>query len=165
MLYIDTGERDMDKALPWDKIEPTSYKKLNTNFAAVIEASKNRVKQSEQFNLIDENAKMIAERQKNDIENLKYTTYKTQQKQLEDKIAKFKEISKYNNKLTFSSLPYENKLIAADTTYKVKVKDWHTQLSKDVYIEEAVYVLHDLGTLKTTAKTPKKSDKKFLGIF
>lgn len=165
MLYIDTGERDMDKALPWDKIEPTSYKKLNTNFAAVIEASKNRVKQSEQFNLIDENAKMIAERQKNDIENLKYTTYKTEQKQLEDKIAKFKEISKYNNKLTFSSLPYENKLIAADTTYKVKVQDWHTQLSKDVYIEEAVHVLHDLGTLKTTAKTPKKSDKKFLGIF
>lgn len=165
MLYIDTGERDMNKALPWDKIEPTSYKKLNTNFAAVIEASKNRVKQSEQFNLIDENAKMIAERQKNDIENLKYTTYKTEQKQLEDKIAKFKEISKYNNKLTFSSLPYENKLIAADTTYKVKVQDWHTQLSKDVYIEEAVHVLHDLGTLKTTAKTPKKSDKKFLGIF
>ena len=167
MLYIDTGERDMDKALPWDKIEASSYKKLTNNFAPVIEASKARIKANSQFNLIDENAKLIAERQKKDIENLSYTKYKQEQKANEEKVAKFKEISKYKNNLTFDALNYEKNIIAKDTTHKSRVDAWHKQLNNDVYVEEAVHVLQDLSskTKASSTKTSTTNTKKFLGIF
>ncbi|MCB0446005.1 MAG: carboxy terminal-processing peptidase, partial [Gelidibacter sp.] len=46
--------------------------------------------------------------------------------------------------LTFSSLPYENKLMATDSVLKQKRERWHESLSQDVYIEEALNVLNDL---------------------
>jgi carboxyl-terminal processing protease len=166
LSYIDTGERDMKKALPWDKIEAANYKKLDNNFANVIAASNERVKQNPQFILIDENAKLIAERQKQDIENLKFADYKAKQQESEEKIAKFKEISKYQNNLKFTSVPYEQELLKIDTTHKSRIEDWHKQLGKDVYIEEAVNVLHDLSKEQAkNKKTTASKSKKFLGIF
>lgn len=166
MSYIDTGERDMKNALPWDKIEPANYKKLNNNFTNVIAASNERVKLNPQFVLIDENAKLISERQKQDIEKLKYSEYKSQQQTNEEKISKFKEISKYKNNLSFTSLPYEAEVLQIDTTNKSRIEDWHKQLGKDVYIEEAVNVLHDLTKESTkNKKATETKSKKFLGIF
>jgi carboxyl-terminal processing protease len=165
MSYLDTGERDMKKALPWDKIEPANYKKLNNDFSPVIEASKLRIQQNPQFVLIDENAKLIYERQNSDIEKLKYSDYKAVQQDNEQKISRFKELNKYNNNLKFSSLPYEVEMLQVDTTYKSRIDDWHKQLVKDVYVEEAVNVLHDLSTQKTSKKTVETKPKKFLGIF
>ena len=167
MLYIDTGERDMDKALPWDKIEPSNYKKLTNNFTPVIEASKSRVGSNTQFNLIDENAKLISERQKKDVENLNYSKFKAEQKINEEKVSKFKNINKYENKLIFKSLPYEIQVIEADTTHKARVDAWHKQLNNDVYVEEAVNVLKDLSSNPkvSTSKSTKNNTKKFLGIF
>ncbi|UYW01332.1 carboxy terminal-processing peptidase [Flavobacterium agricola] len=166
MSYIDTGERDMKKALPWDKIEPANYKPLANDFSGIIEASNERVKANPQFILIDENAQLIKERQSDDFENLQYTAYKTKQQDNEKKISRFKEINNYDNNLKFTSLPYEVEMLAIDTTYKSRIEDWHKQLKKDVYVEEAVNVLHDLATQKTQPKnTAATKPKKFLGIF
>jgi len=166
MSYLDTGERDMKKALPWDKIEPADYSKLDNDFSVVIAASNDRVKNNPQFILIDENAKLIEERQKNDLENLNYAQFKQKQLDDEQKISKFKELNKYDNNLDFVSLPYEALMLQKDTTHKSKIDDWHKQLKKDVYIEEAVNVLHDLAVQKPATNAVKKSNpKKFLGIF
>jgi carboxyl-terminal processing protease len=51
----------------------------------------------------------------------------------------------YDNKLNYRSLPDELAFMHQDTTLREKRKRWHKSLTKDVYVEEAVSVLKDLG--------------------
>ena len=41
-------------------------------------------------------------------------------------------------------MPYEQRLFDTDTILKEKRERWHESLSQDVYMEEALNVLHDL---------------------
>jgi len=47
-------------------------------------------------------------------------------------------------KLNVLNLPYELVLTEKDSVLKLKRERWHTNLSKDVYVEEALNVLNDL---------------------
>ncbi|SDH30955.1 carboxy terminal-processing peptidase [Myroides phaeus] len=143
--YIDMGERDMDNAMPWDKIDRASYVAYPYDFSNVIELSKKRIATNEQFNLIDENAKWINERKDEKTFSLNIDKYKIKQKETEEKAKKFKAISKYKNTLKFSSLPSELERIKNDTILENKRERWHEMLNSDVYIEEGVNILKDLG--------------------
>ena len=46
--------------------------------------------------------------------------------------------------MTFTSLQYEQELFTQDSVLREKRDRWHTNLAKDVYVEEAVNVLRDL---------------------
>jgi carboxyl-terminal processing protease len=75
---------------------------------------------------------------------LNYDLYKARDKANREKSDYFKKLSEYDSKLTFESVRYEQGLFATDTLLKEKRERWHKNLSKDVYIEEAVNVLRDL---------------------
>ena len=62
----------------------------------------------------------------------------------EEEAKRFSKLSEYQTNLTFNSLPYELKLMDKDTILKEKRNRWHVSLAKDVYVEEAINVLHDL---------------------
>jgi carboxyl-terminal processing protease len=144
--YLKMGERDIDNAMPWDRIDAADYslwnKQLNLDLA--IANSKKRLAANPQMQLIDENAKWREERSKEDVYSLQIDKFKQEQKQLEESNKKYKSIEDYNNKLKFKSLPYEEAQIATDITLKEKRNRWHESLSKDIYIEEAIHVLDDL---------------------
>jgi carboxyl-terminal processing protease len=57
---------------------------------------------------------------------------------------RFDSIKNYKTNLTFTSLPYEEELFQNDTILKEKRDRWHSSLSKDVYVEEAIHVLADM---------------------
>lgn len=144
--YIDIGEKDQDNPLPWDKIEAASYEEWKSYFDynETITKSKERMAQSEQLKLIDENAKWIKKiRDRSDF-SLKYDDYKAKLDKNEEEAKRFDKLADYKTDLTFKSLPYELALMEQDSTLKVKRERWHTSLSKDVYIEEALNVLNDL---------------------
>ena len=71
--YLKMGERDVDNAMPWDKIDPAQYNVWtnNTKFEKAIADSKKRIGQNPQFKLIEENAKWIDERSKENLYSLK----------------------------------------------------------------------------------------------
>lgn len=146
--YIDMGERDMDNAMPWDKIERAAYTPYNNDFSAVIKSSKERIALNEQFKLIDENAQWINERKDEKQVPLSLEKYRAKQKEVEEKAKKFKAISKYKNELKFTSLPSELARIKNDTILESKRDRWHEMLNGDVYIEEGVKILKDLDTKK-----------------
>ncbi|AJA68702.1 C-terminal processing peptidase [Myroides odoratimimus CCUG 12901] len=146
--YIDMGERDMDNAMPWDKIERATYTPYNNDFSAVIKSSKERIALNEQFKLIDENAQWINERKDEKEVPLSLEKYRAKQKEVEEKAKKFKAISKYKNELKFTSLPSELARIKNDTILESKRDRWHEMLNGDVYIEEGVKILKDLDTKK-----------------
>ncbi len=159
--FMATGEKDEKSALPWDKIEPAIYSPLNVSFDNVIANSKNRIAENENFSLISENAKWINDRKEDNTISLNYTAYKKKLADIEAQTKKFKEIEKFKNNLTFTSLPYESELMAKDELLKEKRDRWHTELVKDVYMTETLNVLNDLTSkdVKTTLAKSKKAKK------
>ena len=144
--YLKMGERDVDNAMPWDKIDPAQYNVWNRteNFSKAIANSKSRIAQSSQFKLIEDNAKWIDKRSKENVYSLKFEDFKKNQKALEDAGKKYKSIADYDYHLKFYSLPLEAEAMKNDTSLKEKRDRWHESLSKDIYVEEALNVLDDL---------------------
>jgi len=144
--YLKMGERDIDNAMPWDKIDPAEFKfwDKQRNFDAAIDNSKKRIAANPKFKLIDENAKWIDERNKENVYSLNIDQFKLEQAAIEEKAKKYKSIADYENSLKFNSLPYEEEAMKTDPSLKEKRERWHENLSKDIYVEEALNVLGDL---------------------
>lgn len=151
--YTDIGEKDQDNPLPWDKIEAAPHEDWSgyIDYELTIQKSKERMSENPQLQLIDQNAKWIKEQQEEKIYPLSLEDYQKEAEKDEEVLKRFREISEYQTDLSFSSLAYEKALMAKDTTLKAKRMRWHSNLSKDVYIEEAIHVLQDLkvSTMKS----------------
>lgn len=158
--YIDIGERDLHNAMPWDKIDPASYKEWKSgNLEPVIASSRKRVAESPQFKLIDENAKWLSARRDENTYSLNLEAFRKEQDLLDAQTKKFKALSDYENKLTFTSLPYEDELVKKDEVLKEKRDRWHESLAKDAYIEEALNVLSDMQSTPSSGLNLKKKEK------
>jgi carboxyl-terminal processing protease len=83
------------------------------------------------------------QRDKNDFP-LNFEAYKSLMEQNDKEAEKFESISDYKNNLVFKSLPEEIKIFETDEALKDKRENWHNSLQKDIYVEEAVFVLEDL---------------------
>ena len=144
--YLDIGERDMDHPMAWDKIPAADYAPWEgyIDFENTIANSKKRMEANPQLMLIEENAKWLKSQQDNKKVSLLYEDYVTEVKLDKEKAAYFKQIAKYDSKLTFQSLDVEKTMLAQDAELREKRDRWHRDLAKDVYVEEAVNVLQDL---------------------
>lgn len=144
--FVDIGERDQDNPLEWDKIDAVQYNYWNSYFDydTTISNSKARMANNPQLKLIEKNAKWIKTQMDDNSYSLNYKTYKAEQKEDEEQAKEFDPINDYQTNLTFNSLPYEKALFKTDTILEEKRIRWHENLSKDVYVEEALNVLDDL---------------------
>ena len=160
--YLKMGERDIENAMPWDKIDQADYTvwNKNSNFNQAIINSKNRISLNPQFKLIEENAKWIDTRSNENVYSLNIEKFTAAQSDIEEKAKRFKPIIDYKNSLTFSSLPHEMKAINSDISLKEKRERWHEALSKDIYVEEALNVLDDLQSNSMSAKNGPVKIKK-----
>jgi carboxyl-terminal processing protease len=151
--YLKMGERDVDNAMPWDKIDAAPYAVWDKTdkFSQAVNNSKARIAGNEQFKLIEDNAKWIDSRSNDNVYSLNMEKFKIAQNAIEEKAKMYRPLSKYKNNLQFSSLPYEVEQMKGDVTLKEKRDRWHESLSRDVYVEEALNVLDDLQN-KAVAK-------------
>lgn len=147
-LYVDTGERDNENAMEWDKIAKAKYNVFDYNFAPIKDKSKKRVATNPQFKLIDESAKWVKSQQDDNTFPLEYNEYLAKSKQLEEQSKRFNVLKDYKNSLAFTSLPHDEALIKNDTVLQNKRKRWFKSLNNDVYVEEAVNVLQDIKASK-----------------
>ena len=162
--YVKMGERDVDNAMPWDKIDAAEYTVWDKqiNFNAAIANSKKRLADNNQFKLIDENAKWINDRSEDNVYSLEIDKFQAEQKALDATAKKYKSVLDYKNQLKFTSLPYESEAMKTDLALKEKRQRWHESLSKDIYVDEALNVLGDLQPKVTPAKNAvviKKKEK------
>ncbi|REE27494.1 carboxyl-terminal processing protease [Winogradskyella pacifica] len=144
--YINIGEKDQDNPLAWDKIDAADYEVWGNYFDydSTISKSKARMAGNEQLKLIDANAQWVKKIRDRESYSLNYDTYKKEMEINEEEAKRFTKLSEYQTNLTFSSLPYEVKLMNEDSVLLEKRDRWHKALAKDVYVEEAINVLHDL---------------------
>ncbi|WP_236611998.1 carboxy terminal-processing peptidase [Psychroflexus gondwanensis] len=158
--YIDIGERDYENPMPWDKIAPADYKTWRgySNLEKVIASSRDRLSDNAQIKLIDENAKWINAQRNQNSYSLNYANYDREMAEVKNMSEKFDKINNYKTDLTYSSLPYEESLMAQDSSLTQKRKRWHESLSKDVYVQEAINVLQDLNVDESSIKLAARKD-------
>lgn len=162
--YLKMGEKDLENAMPWDKIDPADYKVWNqqNNYDFAIKQSKMRMQNNAQMQLIADNAKWLDERNKENVYSLNINKFKAEQKLLEEKNKKYKPISDYKNTLSFYSLPYEDEKVKNDSVLKEKRDRWHESLSKDIYVEESLHILNDMKNGADKGLTTKLKSEKLI---
>ena len=144
--YMSYGERDLEGALKWDKVPQANYKPINSyiNFSDVVTSSIERINNDPKFQLIDEYAKWLKNEQEDSTYSLNYKQYKKELKEREVFSKKFNSVFKYKSNLTFNSPNYELPLFKDNKDLEEKRMAWHKNLSKDIYISEALNVLSQL---------------------
>lgn len=144
--FVDIGEKDQDNPLPWDKIDPANYSVWDgyVNFEKTIAESKERMSSNEQLKLIEQHAKWIKDQSEDSFHSLNFEEYASTAKRNQEMAKRFDSIKNYKTNLTFTSLPYEEEMFQNDTILEEKRDRWHANLSKDVYVEEAIHVLADM---------------------
>lgn len=144
--FIDIGERDYQNPLPYDKINQADFKPWQgyDDLENVIKSSQERMNNHEQISLIEQQAKWIKAQRDKNIFPLNYQAYKEMMEDNDAQAKRFDSIFDYKNSLEFKSLPNELKAFESDEALKDKRENWHENLKKDIYVEEAVAVLKDL---------------------
>ena len=146
LSYMEVGERQEKTALGFDKVTPANYSEWNnySNFNEVINNSKKRVSSNKYFRLIDEHAKWLKKSADDTVVYLNYAAYKKDLEQHEQTSKKFKEIRDFKTNLTYTSPGYEISLLESVPGLKDKREAWHKNLTKDIYVNEALNVLSEL---------------------
>ena len=154
--YMKFGERDLDGALVWDKVPQANYTQTNTyaNFKDVIYNSKERITKDKKFQLVNEYAKWLKENQNDSSYSLDYKSFSKVTKAKENEAERFKSVFDYTSNLTFTSPNYELAILKKDSVLTDKRMAWHKNLSKDMYVSEALNVLSELK-LKSTSEIIK----------
>lgn len=144
--YMKFGERDMDGALKWDMVPQANYTQVNSysNFSEVVNTSKDRIANDPKFQLVNEYAKWLKKEQDDTSYSLNFDEYVKDLEDREKYSERFNSVFEYQSDLKFNSPEYEKELIASNTDLSEKRKIWHKNLSKDMYIEEALKVLSQL---------------------
>ena len=144
--YMKVGERDLDGALEWDKVDKANYTATNSysNFSDVVNESKERIMKNEQFKLINDYAKWLKDGQDKTSYSLNYKEFVKDNEQFEKSAKKFTSAFKFDSHLSFSSPKSELPLLQKDSVIASKREAWHKNLAKDIYVTEALTVLSKL---------------------
>ena len=144
--YMKVGERDLEGALAWDKVPQAKYSQTNSyaNFADVVYSSKQRIASNSNFKLVNKYAKWLKKNQKENSYSLNYKKFYKESEEKEKEANKFKSVFDYKSNLTYFSPKYEQSLFKDNKDLADKRMAWHKNLSKDMYISEALNVLSEL---------------------
>jgi carboxyl-terminal processing protease len=146
--YIETGEKELDYALPFDEIQSAEYNPWDTGFEKKLDKirknSLKRVEANNSFSLIDENASLLKKRRDESIISLKYTAFKNYKDKIQEESKKFKDITKDPTGLKVFTLEVDKPEIDADTVLVEKNEKWLKGLGKDIHLFETVMVTQDL---------------------
>lgn len=145
--YIETGEKEHDHAMEWDVIQPVEY---TTNFKIkniekVKQKSELRVKSNETFALIDERAKLLKEERDNPNNNLSIDNFRKHADAMEERYKKYEDLGDKEIEGINIELPeFVAAQVETDSVKMARFDEWHENVGKDVYIEEALYVIGDI---------------------
>lgn len=143
--YSKMREKDEPDALPWDEIQKADFNpwKYSLNLEPVKKSSNDRIKNSQAFNVIRENAKWIAD-QNDKIYTLNLKKYQEEQKELKVAVKKIESNAKLSTEIDVAALADDLKKYDYDTNKLERFKAWIKGLRSDIYLEEAVNVINDM---------------------
>ncbi|WP_312323157.1 carboxy terminal-processing peptidase [Soonwooa sp.] len=140
--YAEIGERYDQFALPWDKIAPAKFNKVNNiNTASLQQSIDSKIKNNTNYQLLVESAKWREALSKEEKITLNEAKYMALMKERKAQIEKFKALDKYNNGLKISLHADEVAREKKDETFAKKSENWIKNLQKDFYLKETLDAL------------------------
>lgn len=146
--YIDVGEKEQDNALPYDEIGSADYTVWNKgveNYDMAIKNSASRVRQNPKFSLIDEYAIWLKDQQEDTQVSLNFDTYHQEQDNFRERSDKYKDMRKADEEILVGSLQMDLEMWESSEEKTIERDKWFKNLSKDLYLQEAVAVVYDLN--------------------
>lgn len=145
MTYAEVGERYDDFSMPWDKIQPATFSRMNLfDKAALQRRSEARLASNANYQLIQESAKWKEALDKEKTINLNQGKFFAVMKDRKNQIKKFEALDKINNGLNFMLSPNEIERSKNDEVFRKKSENWVKNLKRDIYLQEAVNVISEI---------------------
>ncbi len=143
--YMSFGEESMRFPLEFDTIKPAKFEiwtNLNYNLELIRERSKKRLSENPTFNFIDKAVKLIKEKNKAPAP-LKFDKAVEFNNKIQETSEKLLSKQTDSVKIMAEWVDYRNS--GEDEDSKIKHNEWLNQVSKDIYIREAINILKDLN--------------------
>ena len=134
--------------MEWDEIEPVEYAQNVYNISdkqRIIELSNLRVEKDEEFTLIEQKAKLLSDNKDDTVYPLSEEEYVAKRTEIKTLSEAFENIGKD----TISGMHIQNikddmEYIQSDSSRIARNDAFIEQLYKDIYLEEAMYIMNDL---------------------
>ncbi|MBA4139537.1 MAG: carboxy terminal-processing peptidase [Segetibacter sp.] len=144
--YLKFREKDSENALPWDEIQKSDFTKWKTeyNLNEIKAASEQRIKNSQNFSTILNNAKWLGQ-QNDKTYSLNLEKFKQEQKIIRATVKQTDSLEKAPVETAFEGLKAdEAKYNNVDKEKGERYKTWLKNLRKDIYVGEATNVVKDM---------------------
>lgn len=149
--YIETGEKDYEYAMEWTQIEPVKHDQNVYNVSGLDDLRTNsemRIKDNEVFQKILGNAKRIKELRKETSYPIKLSTYQKGEAKREAEAKQYDGLMDDVVITGVYNLKGDMTQINKNDKNKETNKDFMEGVSKDIYINETLKIIHDMIKLK-----------------
>jgi carboxyl-terminal processing protease len=152
--YLRFREKDNTNALPWDEVNRASYKSWNSGYdlQTIKNLSNNRLANNEVFKKIKANTEWLSKQ--NDKEYpLKIDKFRKEQQSLKATVQQLDTLLKLKEEMNVSYLPQDKERFTADKDRSERYNQWLKNLSKDIYLDQAIKVIGDINTQQNLVKS------------
>ncbi|MGN6162908.1 MAG: carboxy terminal-processing peptidase [Flavisolibacter sp.] len=152
--YLKMRERDNTNALPWDEVTKAQYKVWQPGYD--LQTIKNlgsaRIANDSVFQLIRKETDLLAKQDDKEYP-LQIDQFKKEQKVTRDAVKEIEKLVKMDKAMQVSFLEQDKqRYVSADKDKTERYKLWLNNVSKDVYVNQAVKVLDDMVNQYNLAK-------------
>jgi carboxyl-terminal processing protease len=154
LQHLKIREKDNPLSLPYDEIGKASYKSYNAGYSpdVVKQLAVSRVATDTTFKRISDASVFVA-KQNEKVYPLQLDKYRTEQKEIRNAVKSIDSLTKLKNPLPVAYLKQdESRYVSQDKDKTERYKNWMTNVSKDVYVDQAVKVIKDMVTQQNLAK-------------
>jgi carboxyl-terminal processing protease len=157
--YIETGEKEMEYPMAWTEIAPVPFKQDIVDLtpkAQIQKKSQERLAQSPEFRLVDENAHRIKAMRDESVFPLHLEKFRSVIKSQEEEAIKYKNIFDEIDGLTIANHPQDLEYIQLDSSRIGRNDEWIKNLRKDGYLDETLWIMRDMISAGVALYEPKK---------
>ena len=146
-MYIETGEKDYDHAMEWTQINPVPFDQdvyVVDDLSILKKNSASRVVDNDIFQKIEENARRIDKMKDETSYSLELDSYRESTRMRKEASDKYKDLMKPIEAFSLRNSEMDMAYINTDSSRIARNERWIENLQKDVYLEEALFVLADV---------------------
>lgn len=144
--YLEMGEAQNEFVMEWDEIEPASYSEWIPAYdeALIITKSGERIGENDVMQKIGENAERLKKQRDETRISLNYEDFKKREEELEKAAEKYDNLMEPIESLEIVNLAVDYERISQDSVKLDINEKWLKDLKKDVFLNEAIYVIGDI---------------------
>ncbi|NTS41261.1 carboxy terminal-processing peptidase [Flavisolibacter sp. BT320] len=160
LQHLKIREKDNPLSLPYDEISKASFQTWNAGYSldAIKQMAKARIATDTTFKKISDASVFVA-KQNEKVYVLQLDKYRAEQKEIRNAVKSIENLTKLKAPLPVQFMKEDQaRYISEDKDKTERYKQWMTNVSKDVYVDQAVKVIKDMVSQQNIAKA--NSDKK-----